>query len=196
MRRPATDAVIASRTQSRAPLSASSETSSSRDQGETRACQSISASQIDERLADETSVIAAAQVRDDLCSVILGVEDVRTERSMPPAVEREHRAVPLRCLPLARAEHEPGSSALRRASSPPDAPAPVHPQMAPDHDVALEREEEVLPGVHAFEDAAVDRSGDTGHETPPVRALRLDALAHEDLQAARDPMQAFALGHV
>jgi hypothetical protein len=69
--------------------------------------------------------------------------------------------------------------------------------MAPDDDAPVEPEEEGLADrVDPFEHPAVDRASDPRRETSWVRALGLDALAGEYLQAAGDPMQAVAFWHL
>ena len=96
--------------------------------------------------------------------------------------QREHRAVPLRRLPLAprRTSHgRPARAPVRER----DAPAAVHAQVAPDHDATLEAQEQVLADrLDPLEHAPVDRARDTRREPARVRALRLDALADEHLQ--------------
>jgi hypothetical protein len=69
--------------------------------------------------------------------------------------------------------------------------------MASHDDVALEAEEEMLADrLDALEDAPVDGPSDAGHNAAWIRALRLDPLADEDLEPARDPVEAVAFRHV
>ena len=76
----------------------------------------------------------------------------------PAALELEHRSVPQHRLVLLPAQHEPGSAGAARAARL-DAPAAGHPQVAPQHEAALEMEQQIL--AHCL-----DRL-----EQPPVEPL-------------------------
>jgi hypothetical protein len=62
--------------------------------------------------------------------------------------------------------------------------------VAPDDHVALEAQEQVFPdGVHRLEHTAVDRRRNARRPAARIRALGLQALAHEDVEQACDAME-------
>src|SRR5581483_3213279 len=95
---------------------------------------------VEERVADLTSLRADAQSGQHRLVVGRLAEDVGAEPRRTTCVdELEHGAVPEHTLVLAAPQHEPG---LPRTHRPPalDPPATLHPQMAPQHEAALEGE--------------------------------------------------------
>jgi hypothetical protein len=151
---------------------------------------------IDERLAHEARLVDTAKSGEDLVEASPRREQVGAERPRPTVLEPEHGAVPLRCLPLAPAQDEPRPPSTWHTGARLQAPAPVHAEMATEDDAALEAQEEVLAdGVHGFEAASVDDPGDAGREASRVRALGLDTLSDENLEALRDAMDRVAFGH-
>ena len=122
-------------------------------------------------------------------------EEIRPEPADRPLFEREHRPVPLRRLPRTAAEHEPGAPA-QLAPARPDAPTSAHSQMAPEHDAALEPQEQMLADrLHPLEHAAVDDATYPRRGTLRMRAFRLDPLADERLQPRGRAMQRVSLRH-
>ena len=124
-------------------------------------------------------------------------EDVRAERRDAPSVaaELEHRPVPEHGLVLVAAEHEPRLAAAVRAARI-DTPAAVHPQVAPQHEPALEAQQHVLADrFHRLEQPAVEALGEPFDRRPRMRRLHLHALAGEHLQPPRRPMNRITLRH-
>jgi len=145
---------------------------------------------IDERLADETRRVASAEAGHDVGGARGRREEIWPEATRGTASQREHRTVPLRRLPFATAQDEPRGAPPRDVGTPADTPAAVHAQVAPDDHVTLEAQEQVLPDrVHRLEQAAVDGRRDTGHSAARIRALGLQALAHENVEPAGDAVE-------
>ena len=139
---------------------------------------------------------AAAKPRDNGVDVELYAEHVWPEPPQRPAVDRQHRAVPLHRLERVAAQHEPRTSDARRPSRL-HAPAPVHPEVTADDEPALEAQQQVLPDrFDRLEHAAVDRLRDPGGLPARIRRARLDPLADERLQAPRCAVERITLGHV
>ena len=68
--------------------------------------------------------------------------------------------------------------------------------MAPDNYAALEAKEKMLAHrVYRLEPPAVHPQGDTRHLAARIRALGLDPIANEHLQATGRTMEGIALGH-
>ena len=85
---------------------------------------------------------------------------------------------------------------MPRSPSRTDAPAPAHPQMAPEHDAALEPQEQVLADrLHLLEHTSIDDESHARRLTARMRALGLDALADERLETRGCAMQRVALRH-
>ncbi|HEV8249553.1 MAG TPA: hypothetical protein VGQ15_06235 [Gaiellaceae bacterium] len=113
----------------------------------------------------------------------------------PSRDDLEHRPVPQDGLVCVTAEDEPRPAGPRRAARL-DAPAAAHPQVAPHRDAAFEPEEQVLADrFHRLEPASVDPRGDARDLRARVRALGLDALAHEHGEPPCGPVQRVAFGH-
>ena len=76
-------------------------------------------------------------------------------------------------------------------------PAPVHPQVAPDDEPALEPEQEVLPDrLDRLEPTSrAEALRDARHLGLRMRRLDLDDLSHERLEPTRRAMERIALGH-
>ena len=90
---------------------------------------------------------------------------------------------------VSAAQHEPRTTGAGRADRP-DAPAPVHPQVAPDRDAALEAEEQVLPDcLDALEPATVDRLRDARDEPAGMRGRRRQAEPDERLESRCGAME-------
>ena len=92
-------------------------------------------------------------------------------------------------------EHEP-----RRAENlgiaRQDAPTSLHAHVIPEHEVALELEEQVLAdGAHGFEPPAVEPRRQLLHGGARVRRLDLELVADEHLQAARCAVDGVAFRH-
>jgi hypothetical protein len=68
--------------------------------------------------------------------------------------------------------------------------------VAPEHDPALEAEEQVLPDrLDAFEHASVEDTGNSRGLPSWMRALDVQTLSHERLQSLGGSMQRVSLGH-
>jgi signal transduction histidine kinase/HAMP domain-containing protein len=109
--------------------------------------------------------------------------------------ELEHRAVPEDRLVLGAAQHEPGAADPPRAARL-DAPAAGHAQVAAEHEVALEAEEQVLPDrLDGFEAASVKSVGEQPSARPGMRRLHLELLSDEDLQTGGGAVERVAFRH-
>jgi len=145
---------------------------------------------VHERLADEPRLVGSAEPGDDLVGARARREEIWPEATRDTVSQREHRTVPLCRLPFASAQDEPRGAPPPDVGTPADTPAAVHAQVAPDDYVTLEAQEQVLPdSVHGLEQAAVDGRRHTGHSAARIRALGLQALAHEDVEPAGDAME-------
>ena len=93
------------------------------------------------------------------------------------------------------AQDEPRTTGAGRSDRP-DAPAPVHAQVAPHRDAALEAEEQVLPDrLDALEPAPVDRLRDAGDEPARMRGRRRQAEPDERVEPRCGAMEGVAFGH-
>jgi hypothetical protein len=145
---------------------------------------------IDERLADEPRLVTSADAEDEVGRARGGREEIRPETTRDTVAQREYRAVPLRCFPFATAQDEPRRAPPGDVGTPADAPAAAHAKVAPDDHIAVEAQEQVLPDRdHRLEHAAVDSRCNTGRPTARIRALGIQALAHEDGEAASDAVE-------
>ena len=148
-----------------------------------------------EHLAERPRAVGAAEPRDESGGIRRVREQVGAEPPHRPEVERQHRPVPLGRLDRIAAEEEPrppGSGRADRA----DAPAAVHPQVAPHGDAAFEPEQQVLPDrLDALEPATVDRLRDAGDEPARMRRRGRQAEPDERLESRGRAMERVAFGH-
>ena len=145
---------------------------------------------IDERLADETRLVASADSGDEVGGGRGGCEEIRPETTGGTVAQLEHRAVPLCRFPLPTAKDQPGRAPPGDVGTPAHAPATAHAKVAPDDDGALEAQEQVLSDrAHRLEHAAVDCRSDTRSPAARVRALGIQALTHEDGEPASDAVK-------
>ena len=94
-----------------------------------------------------------------------------------------------------RGAHEPRLPDAPRAARL-DAPAAVHPQVAVQHEPALEAEQEVLPDrLDRLEQPAVELLRQLLHGGTGMRRLDLQPLPDEDLQPRRGARESVALWH-
>ena len=109
--------------------------------------------------------------------------------------ELEHRPVPEDGFVLVAAQDQPRPPAAARAALL-DAPAAGHPQVAAQHEPALEAQQHVLPDrLHRFEQATVKPLGKALRRGAGMRRFHLHALAGEHLQAYRRPMDRVTFRH-
>jgi DNA-binding transcriptional MerR regulator/methylmalonyl-CoA mutase cobalamin-binding subunit len=93
------------------------------------------------------------------------------------------------------AQHEPRQAAPLDAAAL-DAPATVHPQMAAEHEPALEMEQEILADrLDRFQRPAVEPLRQLLRRSAGVRRLHLDPLSRQNLQPPRGAVQRIAFGH-
>jgi DNA-binding transcriptional MerR regulator len=152
---------------------------------------------VEERVADLTLPRLGAKALDHRIEVGRRVEDVRAEMRDAGAVtaQLKHGPVPEDALVRLAPQHEPRLPDAARAALL-DAPAPGHPQVALEHQPALEPKEEVLPdGLHALEHAPVEPVREVLRRSPGMRRFDLQALPHEHLQPLRGPPQGITLWH-
>ena len=151
---------------------------------------------IDEGIADEPHLVDPPQALDERTGIGCVREQIGPECADSAAAEAENGSVPVRRLPLGDAQDQPRRSAPGRAPTAANAPPAVHPEVTAYDDIAVEVQEHVLADrLDVLEYTPVDRSRDTRLETARIRALRLDALTDENLQAPCDAMERITLGH-
>ena len=85
----------------------------------------------------------------------------------------------------------------RLVPGPPDGPAAVHAQVAPNDDSSLETQQEMLADrVDRLEHATVDSRRDAGEEPARVRRRRLHPASHEHAEPLRSTVDRIALRHL
>ncbi len=150
---------------------------------------------VEERLADGATLVGQAKAGQHGVEIRRDGEDVRPEAAGSAAVQLEDRAVPEDGFTLRAAEDEPGP-APRLPVARPDLPAPAHPQMAAEHEAALEVEQQVLADrLDTLQQATVEPLRESLDLSLWVRGLDLDALSDEHLQTACRAVDRIALGH-
>jgi hypothetical protein len=88
-----------------------------------------------------------------------------------------------------------GRTRARRPSAP-DLPASGHPQVAAEHEPALEREQEVLSyGFDSDQHAPVEPFGELFRRRPRMRRFDRNPFPDEQLEPARGAVERVALGH-
>ena len=136
-----------------------------------------------------------AQVREHRVDVWRPREDVRPEPQARAVPQFEDRSVPEQRLVRRAAQHEPRPAA-HVLPAPLHPPASLQPQVAAQHDAAVEREEEVLAdGLHRLERAPVQALGDVLDGGARIRRDDLDPLADERLQAPGRARKCVSLRH-
>ena len=179
-----------SRPQPSARVSSSSVASPTASHGEIRACQSSSASHMfpmpamtrwSTRTSPRSRAGSVARRRATRSETrVASARRSGPSRRVAPASSRRIGPVPLRRFPSRRAQDEPRAPPPGSLAHGPDAPAPVHPEMAAEDDVALEPEQQVLSHcVDRLQDAAVDPLSDVRHEPARVGRRRLDPFADQ-----------------
>ena len=149
---------------------------------------------VEKRFPDRAGAVAA-QIRHHRLEGGRVGEDVGAEATQGAVVELEHRPVPEDGLALRTTQDQPRPADKLRAFRSYD-PAPGHPQVAAQDEVALEPQEEVLAGGLDREQAApVQLLRHTLDRRARMRSLDLDPLAHEHLQPQRRAGQRIAFGH-
>jgi hypothetical protein len=150
---------------------------------------------VEEGVADRTVGVLASEPRGHRIEIGRAAEDVGAQPSNRTLVELEHRPVHLYGLELLAAQDEPRTPQDRRPTRPHE-PAPAHTEVAPEHDPALEAQQEVLADrLNGLQPQAVQAFGHSGHRGARMRRLGLDALPDERLETAGGAMHGVALGH-
>jgi hypothetical protein len=81
-------------------------------------------------------------------------------------------------------------------TTPLDAPAAVHPQVAAQDEAAVEAEQKVLPDrLHLLDSPTVQPLREPLYRRPRMRGLDLYGLADENLQPSGCPVERIASGH-
>jgi len=152
---------------------------------------------VEQSVTDRTGARLGTEALDHLVEGGRLFEDVGAEVREAATVlrELEHRPVPEHRLDLVAAQDEPGppgtACALRL-----DAPAAGHAEMAPEHEPALEVEEQVLPdGLHALQRATGQALGEPLRRRPRMGRLDLDPLAGQHPQTVGGAVQRVAFRH-
>jgi hypothetical protein len=150
---------------------------------------------VEQGLANEARRVHLSNAWDEIRDVGVLGKEIRTEVAEWPALQCEHRPVPLASLPIAPAQHEPREPPQRRAARI-EPPAATHAEMATEDDVAFESQEQMLPHrFDALEHASVEDARDAGRLPSRVRALDLEPLSYERLKEHRRPVERIALRH-
>ena len=112
------------------------------------------------------------------------------------AAELEHRPVPEHRLVLVAAQDEPRAAAAARAALL-DPPAARHPQVAAEHEAALEAQQRgSCHRLDRLERAAVQPLDEILRRGPRMRGLDLEPLAGQHLEPLRRPLERIALWHI
>jgi hypothetical protein len=144
---------------------------------------------VEERLTEGAALRDAPELVDHRIEVERVGENVRAEPAQAPPLELEHGAVPEHSLPPGASEDQPRPAYSLRVGRD-DAPASVHPQVAPENAAILELEQQVLSHrASRDEHAAVDPLGNPERSRAWMRSFGLDALADKGLELARGAME-------